>query len=71
MVSEKPGIKPDAVYSRKEVAQLLGISLSTVKRIIADGHLKVSKLNGMRRIFIKGSNIINMLEQSIVQGQPT
>jgi len=64
MPGQKVAIEPNAVYSREEAAQLLGVSLSTLKRIIAEGHLKVSKLRGMRRIFITGSSILAMLEQS-------
>jgi len=64
MAGQKVAIEPNAVYSREEAAQLLGVSLSTLKRIIAEGHLKVSKLRGMRRIFITGSSILAMLEQS-------
>lgn len=65
MVGQKPAIEPNAVYSREEVAELLGVSLSTLKRIIAEGHLKVTRLRGMRRIFITGSSILAMLEPSI------
>ena len=64
MVGQKPAIEPNAVYSREEVAELLGVSLSTLKRIITEGHLKVTRLRGMRRIFITGSSILAMLEQS-------
>ena len=71
MVRPKLAIEPNAVYSREEAAEVLGISLSTMKRIIAEGHLPVSKLNGSRRVFIKGANILAMLDQSTVQNQPS
>ena len=67
MVRPKPAVEPNAVYSREETAEILGVSLSTLKRMIAEGHLPVSKLNGGRRIFIRGSNILAMLDQSTVQ----
>ena len=67
MVGPKPAVEPNAVYSREEAAEILGVSLSTLKRMIAEGHLPVSKLNGGRRVFIRGSNILTMLEQSTVQ----
>ncbi len=67
MVSAKSAIEPNAVYSREEAAQLLGVSLSTLKRMIAEGHLRASKLNGGRRIFIRGANILTMLDQSTVR----
>ncbi|PMP73206.1 MAG: DNA-binding protein, partial [Chloroflexus aggregans] len=34
-MARREGINPDAVYSREEVARLLGVSLSTVKRLIS------------------------------------
>ncbi|MGH2592999.1 MAG: helix-turn-helix domain-containing protein [Anaerolineae bacterium] len=67
MVRPKPAVEPNAVYSREEAAEILGVSLSTLKRMIAEGHLPVSKLNGGRRVFIRGSNILAMLDQSTVQ----
>jgi excisionase family DNA binding protein len=57
-------IQADAIYSREEVAELLGVSLSTVKRLIASGQLEASRPNNIRRIFIKGSSILRMLEES-------
>ncbi|MGV2436367.1 MAG UNVERIFIED_CONTAM: excisionase family DNA-binding protein [Anaerolineae bacterium] len=39
-------IEPGAVYSRQEAAEALGISLSTLKRLIKKGHLQASKPNG-------------------------
>jgi excisionase family DNA binding protein len=69
MVKPKPVIEPNAVYSREEAAEILGVSLSTVKRMIAEGHLQVSRLNGGRRLFIRGANILAMLDQATVQNQ--
>ncbi len=62
----KPTIDPNAVYSRQEAAEALGISLSTLKRLITKGHLKVSKPNGMRRVFITGESILAMLNETAV-----
>ncbi len=67
MVRSKQAVEPNAVYSREEAAEILGVSLSTLRRMIAEGHLPVSKLNGGRRVFIRGANILAMLEQSTVQ----
>jgi excisionase family DNA binding protein len=67
VVKPKPIVELNAVYSRQEAAEILGISLSTLKRMIADGHLPVSKLNGGRRVFIRGANILAMLDQTLVQ----
>lgn len=57
-------IHADAVYSREEAAELLGVSLSTVKRLIATGSLEASRPNGLRRVFVKGSAILRMLDQT-------
>lgn len=62
-------IHPDAVYSREEAAELLGISLSTIKRLIASGQLEASRPESIRRVFIKGSSILKMLEESKIQAQ--
>ena len=60
-------IDPDAVYSREEAAELLGVSLSTVKRLIAAGQLAASRPDSIRRIFIKGSSILTMLEETTLE----
>jgi excisionase family DNA binding protein len=57
-------INPDSVYSREETAELLGVSLSTVKRLIAAGQLTASRPDSIRRIFIKGSSILQMLDET-------
>ncbi len=64
---DRPPIRENAVYSREETAELLGVSLSTVKRLIASGQLAVSKPNGLRRVFITGKSIIQMLEETRVK----
>ncbi len=60
-------IESGAIYSRQEAASALGISLSTLKRLIKNGHLKVSKPDGMRRVFITGESILAMLEDTAVE----
>jgi excisionase family DNA binding protein len=57
-------IHPDSIYSREETAELLGVSLSTIKRLIAAGQLTASRPDSVRRIFIKGSSILQMLEET-------
>ncbi len=59
--NNKVRIEAGAVYSRQEAADALGISLSTLKRLIRNGHLQVSKPAGMRRVFIVGESILSML----------
>jgi predicted site-specific integrase-resolvase len=63
----KPVIEPGAVYSRREAALALGISLSTLKRLMKNGHLQVSKPHGMRRVFITGESILAMLNNTVVE----
>jgi excisionase family DNA binding protein len=63
----KPIIDPQAVYSRQEAAEALGISLSTLKKLINSGYLKISQPAGIRRIFIKGESILQMLDQTVVE----
>jgi excisionase family DNA binding protein len=63
----KRTIDPNAVYSRQEAAEALGISLSTLKKLINAGHLRVSQPDGIRRIFIRGESILAMLEQTVLE----
>lgn len=63
MVAKMP-IHENAVYSRAEAAEVLGVSLSTIKRLIRSGQLEVSKPNGVRRVFIRGSSILAMLDRT-------
>ncbi|MFN8527731.1 MAG: helix-turn-helix domain-containing protein [Anaerolineae bacterium] len=65
--THRPTIEAGAVYSRQEAAEALGISLSTLKRLVKNGHLRVSKPNGMRRVFITGESILAMLNNTLVE----
>ncbi len=65
MLRREP-VHPDAIYSREEAAEVLGVSLSTLKRLIAAGQLEASRPDSIRRIFIKGSSILQMLEDTKV-----
>jgi excisionase family DNA binding protein len=60
--TERPPIVPTRVYSRAEVAEILNVSLSTVKRLLASGQLRASQPLGLRRVFITGQAILDMLE---------
>ena len=60
----KPVLHENAVYSREEAADALGVSLSTLKRLITTGQLAASQPSGMRRVFIKGSSILQMLDNT-------
>ena len=63
----KPVLHENAVYSREEAADALGVSLSTLKRLIITGQLAASQPSGMRRVFIKGSSILQMLDNTKVE----
>jgi len=67
MSSQKPIIEANAIYSRREAALALGVSLGTLKKLIDAGHLEVSRPPGMRRVFIKGSSIVQMLDQTTLK----
>jgi excisionase family DNA binding protein len=67
----RDSINPDAVYSREETAELLGVSLSTVKRLIAAGQLEASRPTSIRRIFIRGSSILRMLDETRIETPKT
>lgn len=62
-------IHPEAIYSREETADLLGVSLSTIKRLIAAGELEASRPESIRRVFIKGSSILQMLDETKVAAE--
>jgi excisionase family DNA binding protein len=62
--TKRPPIEPKRVYSREEVAELLNVSLSTVKRLIAARRLRASQPPGMRRVLILGQHILDLLEVS-------
>ncbi|WP_322494369.1 helix-turn-helix domain-containing protein [Chloroflexus sp.] len=68
-MARREGINPDAVYSREEVARLLGVSLSTVKRLISSGQLAASRPAGLRRVFIRGTSVLEMLETTRINGE--
>jgi excisionase family DNA binding protein len=63
----KQTINRNAVYSRQEAAEILGVSLSTLKKLIDAGYLRVSRPPGVRRIFIQGTSILEMLDQTTVE----
>jgi len=65
----KRTINPNAVYSRQEAAEILGVSLSTLKKLIDAGYLRVSRPIGVRRVFIQGSSILEMLDATTVERQ--
>lgn len=58
---DRPVIEPNAIYTREQAAHILGTSLSTLKTLIRTGQLAVSQPAGMRRVFIRGACILDML----------
>lgn len=65
--SERPLIEPNRVYSREEAAEVLNVSLSTVKRLIAARHLRVSQPPGMRRVLILGQHLLDLIAATEVK----
>lgn len=59
--TERPPIHPTRVYSRAEAAEILDVSLSTIKRLLASGQLRASQPVGMRRVFITGQALLDFL----------
>ena len=47
-------INESAVYSRQEAAEILGVSLSTLKKLIDAGYLRVSRPPGCAEFSFKG-----------------
>jgi excisionase family DNA binding protein len=66
--SRRPPIVANRIYSRAEVAEILNVSLSSVKRLLAAGHLRASQPPGLRRVFITGQAILDMLEATETDG---
>ncbi|MFQ5408707.1 MAG: helix-turn-helix domain-containing protein [Anaerolineales bacterium] len=64
-LANRPAIHPYRVYSRDEAALMLGISLSTLKRLIHSGDLAVSQPGNGRRIFITGASLLRMLNEPV------
>lgn len=62
--THRPPIVANRVYSRDEVAEILDVSLSTIKRLLASGALRSSQPPGTRRVFITGQAILDMLARS-------
>lgn len=67
----KHPIELNAIYTREEAAQCLGLSLSTLKMLIRTGQLTISQPVGMRRVLILGSSILEMLQKTeLTASQP-
>lgn len=60
-------IQPNRIYSRQEAAETLNVSLSTLKRLITAGQIRVSQPDGMRRVFITGQALLDFLQETEVQ----
>jgi excisionase family DNA binding protein len=69
--SQRPAIEPNRVYSREEVAEILNISLSSVKRLIQARRLRVSQPPGMRRVLILGQHILDLLNSTEMDPGPS
>lgn len=65
-MEDRPAIQPLRVYTREEAAHVLGVSLSTLKRLIAKGHLKTFRPDGQRRVLILGSSLLHLFGEERV-----
>ena len=54
-------ISPEKLYSTEQLAQILSVSLITVKRYIKNDTISSLKINGIRRV--KGSDVIELLNK--------
>lgn len=62
MVSTKPLCNPDARYSQKEAAQLLGVERHTIARWEADGCIRFDVRKAGRVKFTTGRQILKCWE---------
>jgi excisionase family DNA binding protein len=67
--TERLAIVSTRVYSRAETAEILNVSMSTVKRLLTSGQLRASQPAGLRRVFITGQAILDMLARTEVDDQ--
>lgn len=58
MVTEKPNVKDDALYSQKEAAEALGISRSTIRRYAVSGCIRFKTRKANMRPVVTGAEII-------------
>ncbi len=58
-----PEIKPEEIYTTKEVREFLKISSSTMKRLLKKGIIKAYRIGGTWRIW--GSEILKLLSPDI------
>ena len=54
-------LSSQVLLSRREAAQLIGISIPTLDRRIKDGTIKALTIPGGRRVFIKKDDLFNSL----------
>ena len=56
-------IKPDQIYTTKEVQDFLKVSNSTIKRLLKKGIIKAYKVGGQYRIW--GSEILKLISPEV------
>lgn len=59
MISTRPQVSPDGLYSRKEAAEALGINTSTLHRYTEKGVIKAKTRRTGERVW-KGEDIIRL-----------
>lgn len=68
-VTERPGIDVTRVYTREEAAAILGVSLSTLKRMIATGQLQIFRPHGQRRVLILGASLWRLFNEPLPRAE--
>jgi len=58
----KYGIRPTHPYSRRELASLLNVCYTTIRRLVLSGNLLETRIGGIHRIY--GSDALDYLERA-------
>ena len=61
MTAKELGVSPTKRYTRKEAAELLGVSVNTLGRRVRDGLIVPGYYRSNRRPFFPGSEIVRAL----------
>ena len=60
MISTRPLVKPDGLYSRKDAAAALGINPSTLHRYTEQGVIKAATRKGTGKRVWRGEDILKL-----------
>ena len=57
-------VKPDAIYTTEDVARILAVTPSTVRRHIRQGRLPASKI-GLKRYYVRGADLLKLVPSQL------